>query len=112
MNTRPTVSVILPMRNEEKYIGKCLESILNNDFSEDRIEILVIDGRSHDTSREIVAAIAKHHPQVKIIDNPQGSVPPGLNAAIRAAKGRYIIRMDAHSEYPAHYISACVQELE
>jgi glycosyltransferase involved in cell wall biosynthesis len=112
MNHRPTVSVIIPMRNEEKYIGQCLESILNNDFSKEQIEILVVDGRSQDASREVVAAIAKHHPQVRIIDNPKGIVPPGLNTAIRMAKGRYIIRMDAHSEYPAHYISACVQELE
>src|SRR5690348_881901 len=109
---QPTVSIILPMRNEEKYIGKCLKSILENDFPQNEIEILVVDGRSQDGSREVVAAIAAQHPQVRIIDNPKGIVPPGLNAAIRVAKGRYIIRMDAHSEYPTHYISACVQELE
>ena len=106
-----TVSVILPVRNEEKYIGKCLKSILENDFPQDEVEILVVDGRSEDRSREVISTIAGLHPNVRLVDNPKRIVSPGLNAAIRLAKGRYIIRMDAHSEYPSNYISACVREL-
>jgi len=105
------VSVIIPMRNEEKHIGPCLESILANDFLRGAMEILVADGRSTDRSREVVAEIARRHPQVRLIDNPKRVVPPGLNAAIRQSRGRYIIRMDAHCEYPANYIRNCVQEL-
>src|SRR5689334_2035977 len=113
MSLKPiTVSVILPVHNEEKYIGRCLESILKNDFPQDEIEIIVVDGQSRDRSREVVAAIIAQHPQIRLIDNPRGVVPPGLNAAIRLARGRYIIRMDAHSEYPPNYIGACVRELE
>ena len=107
-----TVSVIIPMRNEERYIGRCLNSILQNDYPKREIEILVADGRSTDRSREIVAEIARRHSQVRLIDNPGLVVPTGLNAAIRQSSGRYIIRMDAHSEYPPNYISSCVHELE
>jgi len=105
------VSVIIPMRNEERYIGRCLNSILGNDFPSDDMEILVADGRSTDRSRDIVREIARRNPQVRLIDNPKRTVPPGLNAAIGQSKGRYIIRMDAHSEYPATYITNCVREL-
>ena len=113
MNNEPiTVSVIIPMRNEERYIGRCLNSILENDYPKQQIEILVADGRSADRSRETVAEIARRHPQIKLIDNGRLVVPTGLNAAIRQSKGRYIIRMDAHAEYPRNYISACVRELD
>jgi glycosyltransferase involved in cell wall biosynthesis len=106
------VSVIIPMRNEEKYIARCLTSILENDFPLDQLEILVADGRSSDRSREIVAEFAMRFSQVRVIDNPRGIVPTGLNLAIQQARGKFIIRMDAHSEYPSGYISACVRELQ
>src|SRR5438270_6107487 len=106
-----TVSIVIPMRNEEKYIGRCLESILANDFPTEEMEILVADGRSTDRSKEIVAEFARSYPQIRLVDNGNKIVPPGLNAAIRQSGGRYIVRMDAHSEYPPNYISACVHEL-
>lgn len=110
-NDSITVSVIIPMRNEEKYIGRCLESILSNDFPNQEMEILIADGCSSDRSREIVADLANRYSQIQLIDNPKCIVPSGLNLAIQRARGRYVIRMDAHSEYPRDYISACVREL-
>src|SRR5690348_13414836 len=107
-----TVSVIIPMRNEERYISRCLNSILENDFPRQELEIIVADGRSTDKSRKIVAEFAREHSQIRLIDNPGKVVPTGLNTAIRQSRGRYIIRMDAHSEYPPNYISSCVRELE
>ncbi|MBV9147162.1 MAG: glycosyltransferase family 2 protein [Acidobacteria bacterium] len=109
--TSITVSVIIPMRNEEKYIARCLRSVLDNDFPREQLEILVADGRSTDRSREIVENFAKRHSRIYLIDNPKQIVPSGLNLAIRQARGKFIIRMDAHSEYPPDYISACVREL-
>jgi succinoglycan biosynthesis protein ExoA len=107
-----TVSIIIPMRNEAKYIGKCLDSILTNDFPQDKYEILVVDGRSTDNSKKVVAQRAEQSRCVRLLDNPQQIVPPALNRAIRESKGRYIIRMDAHSEYPPSYIRTCIEELE
>lgn len=100
------------MRNEERYIGRCLKSILENDYPKQEIEILVADGRSSDRSKQIVEEFARRHSQIHLIDNPELVVPTGLNAAIRQSSGRYIVRMDAHSEYSSNYISACVRELE
>jgi glycosyltransferase involved in cell wall biosynthesis len=108
----PTVSVIIPMRNEEKYIGRCLDSILRNNFPRNRYEILIADGESRDRSREVVLQRAGRFSNIRLLDNPKRIVPTGLNEAIRQARGRYIIRMDAHSEYPPDYIENCVAELE
>jgi glycosyltransferase involved in cell wall biosynthesis len=106
------VSVVIPMRNEEKYIGSCLESVMANDFPRDQYEIIVVDGDSTDRSCEIVLETQARFPNLLLLRNPQRVVPPGMNLGIRHARGRYIVRMDAHSEYPADYIANCVAELE
>jgi len=106
------VSIIIPMRNEEKYIGKCLRSILANDFPEENREILVVDGDSTDRSRQIVEEVCSKHANIRLLDNPDKIVPTGLNQAIRQARGRYIVRMDAHTEYPSDYVGNCISELE
>jgi GT2 family glycosyltransferase len=106
------VSIIIPMRNEEKYIGTCLDSVLANGLPEDQYEILVADGESDDRSREVVLAKSKQHPCIHLLHNPGRFVPSGMNIGIRQARGRYIIRMDAHAEYPPDYIKNCISELE
>jgi len=106
------VSVIIPMRNEARYIARCLRSIVENDFPQEKLEILVVDGRSTDRSCAIVAELAKQFSQIQLLDNPKRIVPSGLNLAIRQSRGEFIIRMDAHSEYPPNYVTACVRELQ
>lgn len=106
-----SASIIIPMRNEERYIGGCLDSILANDFP-GKYEVLVVDGDSDDGSREVVAAKAAQHPCIRLLRNPGRFVPSGMNIAIRQARGRYIVRMDAHAEYPSDYIRNCISELE
>ncbi len=109
--TRITVSVIVPMRNEEKRISACLRSILANDFDQTQIEILVVDGRSTDRSRAIVQEWAAQHKQIRLLDNPAKIVSSGLNLGIRQAQGAIIIIMGAHAEYASNYIYTCVTEL-
>jgi glycosyltransferase involved in cell wall biosynthesis len=106
------VSIIIPMRNEEKYIEACLDSVLANGLPEDQYEILVADGESDDRSREVVLAKSKQHPCIHLLHNPGRFVPSGMNIGIRQARGRYVIRMDAHAEYPPDYIKNCISELE
>ncbi len=108
----PSVSIIIPERNEEQYIARCLDSILANRFPEEQYEILVADGESEDASREVVMAKAAAHPSIRLLPNPGRDVPSGMNLAVRQARGRYILRMDAHSEYPPDYIVNCIAELE
>jgi len=108
---QPFVSVVVPCRNEERYIGPCLESIVTSDYPHDKMEVLVADGRSQDATREVVARYAAAHPWVHLLDNPAQITPVGLNRAIRLARGEVIVRMDAHVEYPPDYISRSVAAL-
>jgi glycosyltransferase involved in cell wall biosynthesis len=108
----PTVSVVIPCRNEERYIAQCLDSILATDYPKHRMEILVADGRSTDNTRTILVRYAALHPGIVLLDNPTGTTPAGLNVAIRKASGDIIIRMDAHVLYPADYIPRLVAALE
>jgi len=102
------VSVIMPCRQEEKYIARALASILANDYPEERLEVLVIDGMSTDGTRGIVAGLAREHPFIKLLDNPGKITPAALNVGIAQARGEIIIRVDAHSTYPPDYLSSLV----
>src|SRR6266567_6134896 len=106
--TLPLVTVVVPCRNEEKHIGRCLESILANDYPKERMEILVLDGMSEDKTREIVAGYADRFPCIRLVDNPQKHIPVAMNIGIRTARGERILKMDAHSTYQREYISRCV----
>jgi len=106
------ISVIIPARNEGKYIERCLESVLTNDFPQEQLEILVVDGGSIDNSRSIVMQKAAHHSNVRLLDNPKKIVSTGLNIGIRQARGEYIVVLGAHAEYPSNYLSTCVEELQ
>ena len=112
MNRVPIVSVIVPCRNERQTIVQCLDSILASDYPTDRLEILVADGMSNDGTREVLDAYCHDHPLVRIIENPQAVVSPGLNRAILVAKGEILVRMDAHTEYAKDYIRQCIEVLE
>jgi len=105
------VTIIVPMRNEERRIGRCLDSILDNDFDHSQLEILVLDGRSTDRSRTIVMEHAADCENIRILDNPLRNVSAALNIGIRNARGHIIIIMGAHAEYSRTYIKACLQEL-
>jgi glycosyltransferase involved in cell wall biosynthesis len=106
------VSIITPCRNEETFIGKCLDSIIANVFPKEKMEILVIDGRSTDRTRGIAEGYAKEHSFIKLMDNPGIIQTLATNIGIRASKGDVIIRMDAHVEYPKDFVSKSVRYLE
>lgn len=99
------VSVICPTFNEERYISKCIESIINQDIGIDALEFLIIDGRSTDRTRKIVTEYIEKYPFIRLLDNPHRVVPYALNTAIDNCKGQYIVRIDGHCTYPRNYIS-------
>jgi len=111
-NGRPRVSIVMPCRNEAAYIAACLESVLATDYPLDRVELLVVDGRSDDGTREIVERYAARHSCVQLIDNPARITPTALNTAIRVATGELIVRMDAHVIYPRDYLPRLVSALQ
>lgn len=108
----PKVSVIIPCRNEGYFIGKCLNSIIANDYPKDRLEVLIIDGMSEDKTRITVEDYANKYVFIKLLDNPKKITPAALNVGIANATGDIIMRMDAHSTYPPNYISGLVGWLE
>ena len=107
-----TLSVICPIYNEEKYIGQFLDSILQQDYPKDDLEILLVDGMSKDRTREIVASYASIFPFIRLIDNPEKIVPYAMNKGIDASKGEVIIRLDAHASYQPDYFSVLVNGLK
>jgi glycosyltransferase involved in cell wall biosynthesis len=112
MGELPMVSVIIPCRNEEKFIGKCLDSIIANDYPKDKLEVLVMDGMSQDKTKDIIKRYCQEYPFINIIDNEQKIVPTALNIGIQNSKGEVIMRMDAHNIYEKGYISKCVKYLK
>ena len=105
------LSVICPIYNEEKYIAKCIESILSQDYPKDDMEVIFVDGMSTDRTREIVSDYAKEYPFIRLVDNPDRIVPPAMNIGIRLSKGDIIIRLDAHAAFPENYFSELTKNL-
>jgi succinoglycan biosynthesis protein ExoA len=111
--TKPLVSVLIPMRNEERFIGACLRSLRSQDYPHDRFELLVIDGESTDGSPGIVQRFAADSDvEVRLLENPALKTAPGLNIGLDAAKGEVIVRVDAHAEVAPDFLSQSVAALE
>lgn len=106
------LSVIVPIYNEEKYIAKCLDSILEQDYPKDDMELLLVDGMSTDKTREIVATYIAKYSFIRLIDNPDRIAPCAMNRGIREAKGNVIMRLDAHASYEKNYFSILVRALD
>ena len=111
MNSLPPISIVIPCRNEEKFIGKCLDSVIANDYPKDKLEVLVVDGMSEDGTGEIIERYAQQYPYIRLLNNPAKITPCALNIGIRNAQGEVIVRLDAHSTYEKDYILKCVRYL-
>jgi len=107
----PTVSIIIPCYNEERFIEPFLKSVLAQDYPKELTESILIDGMSTDLTREIVSRIVSENPRIRLMDNVKRYAPFALNMGIRASVGEVIIRMDVHSEYPVNYVSLLVKYL-
>src|SRR6266513_5834098 len=124
----PTVSVIVPVLNEEKYIETCLRQLLVQEYPVGRLEILVIDCRSDDRTREIVGGFQRSggrregggagaggrgdSPPVRLLKDPQRQRASALNVGVRAAAGDVIVRIDARTVVQRDYIRRCVATLQ
>lgn len=105
------VTILVPCRNEEKNIASCLNSIINQDYPKNLIEVLIIDGMSTDRTRFIIKNYIDKYNFIKLLDNPKKIVPSALNLGIKAATGDIIIRMDVHTKYAEDYVTQCIKIL-
>ena len=106
------LSVVCPIYNEEKYIAKCLDSIIEQDYPKDDIELFLVDGMSSDNTRGIIAKYQEKYSWIKVLDNPKRIAPCAMNVGIEAAKGDIIMRLDAHASYQPDYFSVLVNGIK
>ncbi len=112
MNNRVMrVSIVVACRNEAGQIREFLDSLLAQDMGGLEWEAIIADGMSDDGTAEIVEAYGRREPRIQLIQNPGRIVSTGLNAAIRAARGEVVLRMDAHTRYASDYCRRCVETL-
>ena len=109
---KPKISIIIPCRNEEKYIANCLESILNCDYPNEHIEIKVVDGMSDDNTRAIIQSYSDRYGFIELIDNIKQKTPFAFNLGIKNSSSDYVIFVGARFEISANYISYSIQKLK
>ncbi|MFN4002254.1 glycosyltransferase family 2 protein [Microcella sp.] len=108
--THPGVSFVMPVYNEAAYIDDAIASVLAQQYTGER-ELVVVLGPSTDGTTERVQARAVQDARIRIVENPQLSIPLGLNLGIRAAAHDVIVRVDAHTELEPHYTATGVATL-
>ncbi|HMX29180.1 MAG TPA: glycosyltransferase family 2 protein, partial [Blastocatellia bacterium] len=108
----PFVTVVMPVRNEADYIAGSLGAVLDQDYPPELMEIIVADGMSTDSTREVVRSLQSRFPNLRLIDNPGKIAPTGLNRAIAEARGEIIARVDGHCEIAPDYIRRSVEHLQ
>ena len=111
---QPIVSIILPVRNEGKFIVNCLQSIAAQDYPKENMELLIVDGLSTDSTAQKIEEFRIQNSEFRILvlENPKQTVSAGRNIALRASKGDLVMCMDAHALYSPDYISSCVEVME
>lgn len=107
----PTVSVVMPVVNEERHLRASVKRVLNQDYA-GAFDVTLAVGPSRDATADVAAALSEEFEQVRVVSNPSGSTPAGLNAAIGASSGEIVVRVDGHAMIPRDYISSAVAVLE
>ena len=106
------VSVIVCCYNEEKYIQRSINSLIQQQNLLGEMEILVVDGMSNDNTRVIINEIVQSDVRIKLYDNILKVKSPAVNIGFRAARGKYIAICDAHTTYEPNYISNSLKIFE
>lgn len=101
----------MPILNEREYIREAVQSVLNNDYPADRMELLIVDGMSNDGTRDILRELAASDQRIVLMDNPDRVQTVALNKGIKQARGDVIIRVDGHLTVAADFISRSVAVL-
>ena len=117
--TFPTVTIIMPIRNEAEFVRRSLGAVLVQDYPPECLEVLVVDGMSDDGTRRIVREMFERSKvemsqcsSLQLLDNPERIVPTALNIGLEHANGDIIIRVDGHCEIVPDYVRRCVAILE
>jgi cellulose synthase/poly-beta-1,6-N-acetylglucosamine synthase-like glycosyltransferase len=95
----PKISIIVPTKNEETVIRRCLEGILNMDYPKDKMQLIVVDGKSNDRTCEICSEFSEKYPEnIKVISEKTAKgKPAALNLALPYINGELVGVFDADS---------------
>ncbi len=107
--------IVIPCRNEEKYIGPCIDSILNQTGNTYEIRAYVCDGKSDDGTGKIVENYSSKFPAINLLINEKRTTPFALNLGIKKALSdgcELIIILGAHSELYPDYVSNCIKVIK
>lgn len=109
----PLVSVIIPCYNEQATIRLLLDAIHQQSFPCADMEVILADGLSTDQTMAEVARFQREVPDllVVVVENARRNIPAALNCALNAARGEYVVRLDAHSVPARDYVERCVTAL-
>jgi succinoglycan biosynthesis protein ExoA len=103
------VTIVIPARDEERFLGRCLDAVRKQDY--DNLQIVVVDGGSTDATLEIVRDQMTADERIELVHNPRQGIPISLNLGLAAARGRWLVRMDAHSTVDPSYVRLAVDRL-
>jgi len=107
------ISIIVPIRNEEKFIRKCLDSLINQDFERERYEIIVVDGMSDDRTSEILREYKEGFPSlIRVFCNDKKIQAVGKNIGIKNSSGDIIVLFDGHGFVDSEYLNVLLRNLE
>jgi glycosyltransferase involved in cell wall biosynthesis len=104
------ILAVIPVRNEEKYIKRCIQSVIDFIVPEDVVlDVVIVDGLSTDSTNTIVKNISEVHENIRIVTNEKMFQGPGLNNVIKNYICDWVMRLDAHAYYPKEYLKLCYE---
>lgn len=106
-----TVSIVIPCRNEEKYIEKCIKSFIDQSYPKELLEIIVSDGMSNDGTRDLIKSLQKCNDNIVLLDNKELTAPKAMNLGINYSKSDIIIIFGAHAYADENFVLESVKAL-
>lgn len=110
-NNKPTVSVVLPVRNEGRFIASVLQALSEQEYPRDNFEIIVVDGKSTDDTVSVARQFADRFSRFQVIENPKRLSSAARNLGYRAASGDFILYIDGHCHIPSKRLIADMVEI-
>ncbi len=109
--SRPPISVVMPVRNEERHLQAAVERVLQQHY-DGELELVLSIAPSEDATHEVADRLAASDRRITVVDNPSGHTPAGLNVAIAHARHDILVRVDGHGELSDGYLDTVIDLLE